>query len=310
MDYHMQNYRTILLIVTIGFGTAASAFAQADVDQARIQFQLGIELYDQGRFEQAAIAFARAYELRPSYKILYNLAQVENDLGHYAAALSAYSRYLSEGRRDIEQSRREQIEGEIKRLGSLVGSISVECPIEKATVMLDGEVVGYTPLSDPLFVALGKHEVEITRKGARLYRQVLKVSGGQTVSVKVEVGNGLDEWDPAEGKKDLGPIPFWIAIGVTGAAGIATGAMELAVQGAIDDVESDPANRNAADRGKSLQTAERVLLGVTGAAAVTAVILFFFTEFKRKSHKSAETHLVFAPVAGEDGFVAGLSGRF
>ena len=71
--------------------------AAAQTDEARTQFEQGIALYDEGKYDQAAIAFQRAFELKPSYKILYNIAQAQNQLGHYAAALEAFARYLAEG---------------------------------------------------------------------------------------------------------------------------------------------------------------------------------------------------------------------
>jgi hypothetical protein len=42
---------------------------KAPKDEAKAQFDVGVELFEGGQFEKAAVAFARAYELRPSYKI-------------------------------------------------------------------------------------------------------------------------------------------------------------------------------------------------------------------------------------------------
>jgi PEGA domain len=322
----MLRYPVIQLLAIFAFGIAAPAMAADKTEQARIQFQQGIELYEAERYEQASIAFARAYEFKPSYKILFNIAQAENELGHFAGALEAYIRYLVDGADAVKSERRDQVKAEIKRLNALVGSIIVECPVEGATVMVDSEVVGTSPLPGPVFVDLGRHEVEVTRKGDSLHRQIVKVAGGQRVSVSVEIGSrhgdGLPAEEPVEEPSvgdhpadgsdgdGLSPVPFWVFVGVTGAAGIATGAFEIAVQGAIEDVEGDPTNQGAVDRGKSLQTGERVLLAVTAAATVTAVVLFFLTDFGDESEGGAETSVSLVPVITGSGAGIGLGGRF
>ncbi|MFO8070544.1 MAG: hypothetical protein R6V85_01600, partial [Polyangia bacterium] len=96
---------------------AASGARAEDVKEAaRRQFNNGVELYEAGKLEQASVAFERAYELKPTYRIMFNIAQVENDLGHFAAALRAYTRYLAEGGDEIGAERLAQVRSEIERL--------------------------------------------------------------------------------------------------------------------------------------------------------------------------------------------------
>ena len=71
-------------------------WAQSELS-ARDQFDQGIVYYQKGQFEKAAIAFERAYELKPSYKILYNLALAEVELEHFSQALVAFEKYLRDG---------------------------------------------------------------------------------------------------------------------------------------------------------------------------------------------------------------------
>ncbi len=78
-----------LIAVVLAMGLCGTSWADKRNDEARTQFEQGLALYNDYKFEQAAIAFGRAYELKPTYKLLYNLGQVENELSHYAAALEA-----------------------------------------------------------------------------------------------------------------------------------------------------------------------------------------------------------------------------
>ena len=69
----------------------------ADVAQARQHFARGVELYRGGAYDAALAAFTRAYELAPTYRILYNLAQVQAQRQDYVQALELFARYLGEG---------------------------------------------------------------------------------------------------------------------------------------------------------------------------------------------------------------------
>lgn len=319
-----------LLAGLVAFSVVPTVAADDATDKARVQFQHGVELFEQGKFEQAAIAFARAYEIKPSYKILFNIGQAENLLQHYAAALEAYTRYLLEGGEEVKSERRAFVRGEITRLNSLVGMIVVECPIEQATVMVDGEIRGQTPLAGPVSVDLGRHEIEISKKGERLHRQVFKIAGGERVTVKVEVvDEGAEGIGPAvrdepagptlgepasndgeTGESGIGPVPFYVSAAVTGALGLATIGLEIGTQRAASDLEDDPSDKVARDRGKTLQITERVLLGLTGAAAVTTVVLLILTDFDEQPERGEPLDAVVTPMVGDGTAGLGVSGRF
>src|SRR6266478_2010920 len=78
-----------------------AALADSKTDEAKTHFKNGADLYDENNFRGALVEFQRAYELAPSYRILFNIGQVEMELQDYAGALTAYARYLREGGPDI-----------------------------------------------------------------------------------------------------------------------------------------------------------------------------------------------------------------
>ena len=167
---------------------AGPCLAQSSVeDEARKQFEAGKEMFEAGQFEQASVAFARAYELRPSFKILYLVGKCEDAQRHFALSLDAYTRYLAEAGDQIDQARKDEVGKEIGRLNALVGSIGVSSPVDGATVFVDDERRGETPLKSPVFVDLGKHTVVVKRGAEELHREVVKIAGGQRIDVKVEV---------------------------------------------------------------------------------------------------------------------------
>ena len=304
------------------FGTGAQDAEEA----ARRQFQNGVELYEDGKLEQASVAFERAYELKPTYRILFNIAQVENDLGHFAAALRAYTIYLAEGGDEIDAERLAQVKSEIERLDSLVGMILVESEIEAAEVYVDDRREGGTPLDGPVFVDLGEHEVVIKRGVEVVHKERVRVAGGERVVVEVSVGEAGAEGaaPPADvtGEADEGAdaLPAadeptrtwtWVAFGVGGAAALGaviTGSVATAkrkdVTGQCDGTDCDPSLRSEADQVESLSLATDVLVGMAAAAAVSGVILYFVEP------DDAESEIAVAPTASANGGGLAVTGRF
>lgn len=84
-------------------GTEPAETAEVDATEnetrdaeARMRFQLGSQLYERGRFEEASAEFRRAYDLSGRPSLLYNVYLAERDAGNVAAAAEALRRYLDE----------------------------------------------------------------------------------------------------------------------------------------------------------------------------------------------------------------------
>jgi tetratricopeptide (TPR) repeat protein len=90
------------------------------LDEAQRTFQRGVELYRANDFASALVAFKRAYELKPSYKMLYNLGQVSYQRHEYANAVRYFRQYLDDGGAAISPERQLEVMGNISRLSRLV----------------------------------------------------------------------------------------------------------------------------------------------------------------------------------------------
>ena len=268
----MARLPTIIITLSLVLG-GFPALAEDVDEEAKIQFKQGVTLYKDGDFEQAAIAFERAYELKPSYKILFNIAQTENERKHYAAALKAYHRYLKGGGDQIEAERRAEVEKELTRLKALVGGITVKTDIKGAVVFVDGFRHAETPFTRPILVDLGEHEVLIKRGTEELHRETIKVAGGQKVVVDLEAGasHGGEPVVPDEEDRDSPKrVWTWVAMGVGGAAAIGagiTGGLTLGKAGDIEDdcgggSECPVSQKSAVDDAKTLGNVTNVLIGV------------------------------------------------
>jgi hypothetical protein len=319
------------LVITVAWCGLAAAQEGAD-EEAREQFDTGVELFEAGKFEQAAVSFARAYELKPSFKLLYNIGQVENELGHFAKALDAYTRYLAEGGDQIEKARLEQVRAEIKRLNKLVGMIVIEGAPPGAAVFVDERRSGAAPLPGPIFVDLGEHEVRVKRGADELHSELVTVAGGQQVVVKIESGGAagptpadttpppvVEEQGEGSGVPPTTEEPkriwTWVAFGVGGAAAIGAAITGGLTMSKAKELKSDcegnvcpPGSAGDLDSAKALGNATNALIAVA-AVGVAAGVVFYFVEPRwSKNETAVEVAPVAAPTA--NGGALALVGRF
>ena len=141
-------------LATLAAGTPARAQKPAGaggsaettkLDEAQRRFQRGIELYKEGDFGGALVEFKRAYDLVPSYKILYNLGQVSYQRHDYASAVRYFRQYLGEADDAISPERQKEVATEINRLSPRVGSLEIQAFDDGAEVFVDDVLMGTTP---------------------------------------------------------------------------------------------------------------------------------------------------------------------
>lgn len=72
---------------------ALAAPSDADLAQARTFYENGEQLYKEGRYADASVAFEESYRLSERPELLYNLAACEERLGNLQGALDHLNRY-------------------------------------------------------------------------------------------------------------------------------------------------------------------------------------------------------------------------
>ena len=111
----MNRFLTTTLLVSMMCAhTLANETARKD--EARSSFEQGVQAFEEGRVSEALIAFQRAYSLRPSFRILYNIGQAQTELGLTRQAVESFEKYLAEGKGNIDTERRITVEQELRRL--------------------------------------------------------------------------------------------------------------------------------------------------------------------------------------------------
>jgi hypothetical protein len=290
---------------------AADAAEQGDVKKAKELFQSGQKLYKQARYAEAIAKFEEAYLVRPHPVIYFNIGKCQEQLGETAKALRAYRDYLrlAPDAKDKEtvSDAIANLERRLREKGMQQLMVFADPP--NARIAVDGKELGSSPASVELVA--GNHTLTVTADG---YEKVersfvmqttratemtisLRPAGAAPLATdtpRAETKPATNEppppppplvvTQPVEQPRKSGRIWTYVAGGVAVAslgAGIGLGA---ASNGAMEQfTKTGPHNpdtvqmefNTAQANANGLATGANVAYGVAGAAAITAVILFF-----------------------------------
>jgi tetratricopeptide (TPR) repeat protein len=186
-----------LIAVIFFFFTCIPQFAFANVEEAKKSFQEGTRYYNDGEFLRAAEAFRKAYEIRPIWKLLFNIAQAEAAAKRYGLALEAFESYMARGGDEVSLMRSEEVMTEMTRLRMLVSVLEVDAP-DGISVLIDNYKRATLPASRPIRVAVGKHEVKLMMDGRLVYQESVEVVGNVTASVRYAPEEMITETVTAE----------------------------------------------------------------------------------------------------------------
>src|SRR5262249_38659835 len=147
--------RRLALALALTAATTALGEESAARGQASTHFRAGVRQFEGGDAAAALVEFRAAYNAMPSYEVLYNIALCERALSRYGEALADFQRYLREGGTRVPGDRRAAVADEIAQILARTAEVDVAVAGAPATVSVDGEQVGVTPLP-PLVLGPGR----------------------------------------------------------------------------------------------------------------------------------------------------------
>ncbi|MBN2527976.1 MAG: tetratricopeptide repeat protein [Deltaproteobacteria bacterium] len=293
----------ILVVFLAVIGSIANAGESRDTrsvssskSDAIASFKRGVQSFDNKDFEGALAAFQKAFELNPSWKLLYNIAHCQAALKLYGLAVVTFERYLAEGGDNVPEVRRDEVLDELGRMRKMIGDIEIVAP-EGVDVYVDDIHRGVTPLPAPVSVSAGRMHTIVLKENDEVLLTVEKIVRGETVSeVMYEPRKTLEEpvasspavdQEPPKvemkftapvqtGRRKLSPAPFWVAAGTTAVLGGATVALVVLVGNGKD-------NQSSKADADTLNTMRKIGIGTlfgTAGAGITAAILAAFTNFR------------------------------
>ena len=295
-------------------------------DDAKKAFDAGKKLYSKSDFDRATQKFREAYRIRPTWKLLYNIAQSEVAAKRYGMAIDDFEQYLIEGGDEIPADRQDKVREELKRLREMVGTVQVKAP-NGSTVWVDGTQRGTAPLVGGILIPAGRHRIEARVNDEVVSEISAKVRVGSEITVDLmpsveshdavavttvddttsgepstpestsqEDNTIADTQDPGKKMKLAGIVTIavggaaLIAGGVTG--GLALGkekTLEEECTGVCDD--SMKTTRNQRD---NLALTTNILWGVGAAAVTTGLILWVVGHKRSTQEQTARLHPVIA----------------
>jgi hypothetical protein len=158
--------------------------------EARERYESAVKLYEDGAYDAALVELNRAAELRPSYKLYYNIGQVRFAMHDYAAASDAYRQYLEKGGDKVPPARREQLKKELDVLAQRVAKLNIETDVAGAEVFVDDVSVGITPLPSAVVVNSGIRRVTVRHPDYLPQVRRLNIAGGVQEKVSFALVNG------------------------------------------------------------------------------------------------------------------------
>lgn len=138
-----------------------------------------------GDFAGALAKYKQAYDLSGAPEMLFDMALCEKNLLHYARMQALLVRYASEGGASLSASDRKAVETALAAIRNLVATLRVTANADGASVVVDGEPVGTTPLAAPVAVDLGRRTIAVQKAGFEPFTTTVEAAGGGEVPVTV-----------------------------------------------------------------------------------------------------------------------------
>lgn len=166
--------------------SGADASSERDpVKEAAERYQRGLSIYAEGEYLLALVEFERAYQLAPDYRVLYNIGQVRVQLGRYAKAREALEQYMEQGGDAISADRKREVNADLEMLKMRTAQLNIVTSEEGADLLIDGVVVGTSPLEKPIVVDAGEHNVEVRKVGFYGKASQVTLAGRDEISVEL-----------------------------------------------------------------------------------------------------------------------------
>lgn len=293
-----------------------------NLEEAISRFRQGLTLARAGNCVGAIAELQVSLRLVERPNTLFNIARCQEELFRYDLAVAAYERYMAIAPSDAPD--REAVQATMRQLRNLLGTITVRSNVP-AQVWIGDRQVGEAP--GDVLVPGGRHAVEVRADGYLPTRREVEVASRASAVLEVELesaevninntnitNENITNVETTNVTEEGGaPVGVFIGAAVLTGASLATAiALSFRVLSLNSDGEALPAydlegrmaqNERISDKAKVAD----VFWGVTGALAITTVVLIFLTDWGGDEHEEGTT---VTPVAARGMLGLQLDGSF
>ncbi len=313
----------------------APAESEAMTDKARDLYMEGRTLYGQRAWDKAHAAFLAAWSLKKHWQIAGMLGHCEVQLGRHRDAAEHLAFAVRTGSPSANPSELKVLQDQLAEVKRKVGVVSVQVEGQQAEVLMDGRVVGTSPLHDPLFVDPGEYvlkartadrtssEVKVTVGAGSVKEIMLRLDRGVEAEPSPATPAGSSAGPKGEGERAEGNVLYPVLFASSGAlfvgGAVLGGVFWSKASGNADDVNglrdslpsdgcANPAHASdcarlaeARDDYDSNRTRRNIALVVGGVGLVGAGVTGYLWMQESKPEPRALTVLPFS-----DGATAGV----
>lgn len=258
--------------------------SKADRERARKVFDEANKAFEQRQVDRALGLYEKSYAIWPHPRTLFNKAVSLGFLGRPLESARAFKEVLEYGPDPISEHRYRQAVERYMELLSQLAILVVNCTDAGAKLYVNGEPIGEAPMSKKVTVGPGTHMITANLSGMVPYSAQVRLGPGELKRVNIS----LQAFSDVVQYRMVDRYRWWVPTLVTGAAVVLVAAgAGMVVQGRkdidtlIDQVDAWSPKTSAhvfpsseRDQGVGFQQGGYVLVGLGGAAAATAVVLW------------------------------------
>lgn len=317
--------KTILFAICAGL--IALAFPQSTLAQSKggedpdsanaaARFQVAVDLYREGSYEGALAEFRKAYQISPSYRVLYNIAQAQYALHDFVGAYKSLIQYRNEGGEDISGERRDQVAELLAKLRERIAYVEITTNVVGADIRVDDVTIGSSPLPGPVPVNLGQRKVSAVKAGMPVASRTVTLAGKETVKVDLHLDIPLagSSSVPAKLRANAEPaspsltasaeppgppsrLPLVLSLSTTAALGVATGIVGYLALSAQSDLKNQintyPSTKDQIDSARAKSKNYGYAADALGAATIisgAASVYFLLSRRTDQQQAASQKH--------------------
>jgi eukaryotic-like serine/threonine-protein kinase len=248
------------------------AARRAEAELVRLR---ALNYYDAGDYSAARREFERANQL------LYNLGVVSLALRDPASAYDYFQRCLAQGRQELPEDRRSELEKQLQDLSKETVLLTVTVNLPGALILIDDQRVAEAPLAAPLRRNPGTARVVARLADGRTLTRNVELVSGQAAQVNLEFAIAPPLLYPAPATRPERHVPWvgWAATAVLATGAVVAGVQAISAQNSYQTaIGSIGTSRAELDQLDAKTTRWSVTADVlTGAAVVAGAFSLYLT---------------------------------
>jgi hypothetical protein len=166
---------------------APKPLAETLTGEAKSEYEAGRLAFQAGDYATASVKFAAAHDRSHDARLLFNMAVCARKLNKWSRVLTYIERYKKEGGVLLSAEDRKDADELIAAVRSFVSPLRLTIDPPGATVFVDDEEVGVSPIAEPVLVDAGQRRIRVSKKGFQDFQRVEDAPGGREIAAAISL---------------------------------------------------------------------------------------------------------------------------